>query len=150
MPRFIEYLQGLMSCKMVHKNEIENLLRSEEVLTDEQIFAISHYLNDSKQLDIFFQSIIGNVQISMKFFDIAIYYDFILVDKSERRARIEVNFQNEKLYIYYNDETLEIFDNFLDYSTDMKCLGNDLRMRVTNELLTRFFIDILHSIYLRR
>lgn len=141
----------LMKQPDLTEKDVEELVRIEDnILTDEQIFVISEYLNRCKSVKIFFTKQIGDSTVSARFFDIVICYDF-KINTGETRSTIEIDFQNKTLYVYYSDGTkLEIFKNLLDYSEDKKNLLIDLRMRVVNEMMIRYYVKLLYAIYCER
>lgn len=130
----------------LEKRDIEFIIRSKDVLTDEQIFVFSHFINRYRASNVFFTKYIGNLIISLRMFDIAICYE-IKNRKGELLCIMDIDFAKETLYVKYpNDkENLEVMRHLLDYKGKSEI--NDLRMKVLNEVLVRYYTHIIHAIY---
>lgn len=126
------------------KRDIEYLIRSEDWLTDEQIFLFSRFINEYRASNIFFTKYIGSIHISLKLFDIAIIYE-VKNAKEEVICTMEVDFFKKLLLVRYVDHTLEVYNDLLDYKDKSKL--NDHRMKTLNEILIRYYRDVLYGIY---
>lgn len=125
-------------------------LFSDHCITDEEIFTVSHYLNDNKNRNIFFTKIIGILEVRVRFFEIEVVYDIIRSRDNKRIASISVNFDNESLFVEFPDIKLEIGLDLYDYPNRNKETVLYARMQLLNELLTRYYSRILYSIYQER
>ena len=144
---FGNILFHMMNCIGIEERDIEYLLRSKDIMTDEQIFVISDFLNKQKMVNIFFTKKIGDISISVYFFDIAVYYEFKKADGT-KLATIDINFQKKTFYITYGDDRVEVYNDLLDYEKGKKSNLMDLRMRAMNELLIRYYKKIIYTIYI--
>lgn len=138
-----------MDSRGIAESDFYKLL-GEHCLTDEEIFAISYYLNDNKNQNIFFTKIIGDLEVRVRFFEIEVVYDIIRSCDNKRLSSMSVNFYNESLFIEFSDTKLEIGMDLFDYPNKKKESVLYARMQLLNELLTRYYSRILYSIYRER
>lgn len=143
---FLRIFDKAINSRGLELRDIEFLVRSKEVLTDEQIFIFSQFINRYRASNVFFTKYIGNLIISLRMFDIAICYE-IKNKKGELLCSMDIDFYKKTLYVRYPDKSnLEIMHNLLDYR--YKSDTNDVRMKVLNEVLIRYYTHIIYAIYM--
>ena len=118
-----------------------SLLRDEPYLSDNKIFAISRFINNSK-IPVFLTKKIGNIEIVCRRFEVAVTYTI----KSTNPCRIDVDFNTLGLEVKYTDRTLIIDQNPMEYRGEHNLLF-DLRQEILNEMMTRYFSRVLYAMY---
>ena len=137
-----------MNAKGICEQDIYKLFSS-HILTDEEIFTISHFINSNQNTNVFFSKYIGDMEIKLKIFDIEIDYIIFSKDKNTM-ASMSVNFVNESLIVEFSDVKLDIGLDLMDYKDCNPKNVLYMRMHVLNEILTRYYTKLLYSIYLER
>ena len=118
-----------------------SLLRDEPYLSDNKIFAISRFINNSK-VPVFLTKKIGDIEIVCRRFEVAVTYTI----KSTNQCRIDVDFNTLGLEVKYTDRTLIIDQNLMDYRGEHNLLF-DLRQEILNEMMSRYFSRVLYAMY---
>ena len=142
---YAKFFNQIINSKGLDKRDIEFTVRKEKVLTDEMIFVLSHFLNDTRT-KVFFTRIIGNITISLKMFeDIAVVYVFKNKEGKEI-CLVDVDFYKKSLFVKMGNDKYEIGLNLLDYPNKSKL--NDLRMLYLNEMMVRYYSSVIYNMYL--
>ena len=137
-----------MSSKGICEDDIYKLLSS-HILTDEEIFEISRFIDSNQNTNVFFSRYIGDIEVKLKLFDIEI--DYMILSKDKKIiASMGVNFFNESLIVEFSDIKLDIGLDLMDYKNKNTKNVLYMRMHVLNEILTRYYTKLLYSIYLER
>lgn len=138
---FEEKLNWVMRTKGLDADNFNSLLRDEEFLSDNKLFAISRFINAYKP-PIFLTKKIGKLDIICRRFDIAVTYTIT----TKEPCRVVVDFHTLDLEVEYSDCKLIIDQNLSDYRGE-HTIVNDLRQTFLNEILIRYFTKILYSMY---
>lgn len=150
--RFYDFLDRLMHCTGISENDFAKALKESSdhgILTDEEIFSISRYVDNLKGVNIFFSRRVGTIEIRPKFFDIAIDWEVVAPDRTVRailclnlnQCTLFVELPNAKKKIVINDSLLDVENNSqLDLHTKTTLL-------VLNDILTRYYSNLLYNIY---
>lgn len=141
---FAKIFDRAINSRGLERRDIEYIIRSTDVLTDEQIFVFSHFINRYRASNVFFTRYIGDLIISLRMFDIAICYE-IKNKKGTLLCSIDIDFSAQTLYVKYPNCTCEVGSNLMEYRE--KNEANDIRMKVLNEVLVRYYTHILYGIY---
>lgn len=145
--RFRDLLDTVLSARGITENDIYKLLSS-HILTDEEIFTISHLLDESNHLNVLFTRDIGTLSVRPRFFDIEVDYNIFSKDNQGLICSMLVNFHKETLFVVYSDVKVEIGLDLFDYSPKNTKNVLHARMHLLNELLTRYYSRTLYAIYL--
>ena len=113
--RFRDLLDTVLSARGITENDIYKLLSS-HILTDEEIFTISHLLDESNHLNVLFTRDIGTLSVRPRFFDIEVDYNIFSKDNQGLICSMLVNFHKETLLVVYSDVKVEIGLDLFDYS----------------------------------
>ena len=142
---YSHFFDRVIHSRGLDKRDIEFTIRKEDILTDEMIFVLSHFLNNTKT-KVFFTRAIGDITISLKMFDdIAVVYVF--KNKEEKELCIvDVDFYKKTLFVKFGKNKFEIGYDLLDYPN--KSQYNDLRMRFLNEMMMRYYTNVIYNMYL--
>lgn len=155
---FRDTLDNIMRCSGIKEDDFILLLRSQKILTDEMIFAISRFIDNEKNSDIFFTKIIGNIEIRIRFFDITVDYLFYNKENKLLAAMcvnlvdpftLIIDFPNIITEFQDVKERYTIGNDLLDFEKEKQNDLSILRMQVLNEVLTRYYAKILYSLYLQ-
>lgn len=151
MTHFSQILDRIMHCKGIKQDDFSILLRDKKVLTDEIIFAITRYIDSNKNSNIFFTKTIGNSEIRVRFFDIAVDY-LIYNGNKQISCIISCNLNTLSFVIEFPliSEKYTIGNDLLDIDKEKRNRLSILRMQVLNELLTRYYSIILYNLYRQR
>ena len=141
---FAKIFDRAINSRGLERRDIEYIIRSTDILTDEQIFVFSHFINRYRASNVFFTKYIGDLIISLRMFDIAICYE-IKNKKGTLLCSMEIDFQSETLFVKYQNCNCEIGRDLMEYRG--KNEANDIRMKVLNEVLVRYYTHILYAIY---
>lgn len=145
--RFKDLLDTVLSSRGITEKDIYKLLSS-HILTDEEIFVISHLLDECNHLNVLFTRDIGTVSIRPRFFDIEVDYNIFSKTSQGLICSMLVNFDKETLYVVYNDAKVDIGLDLFDYRPKNTKNVLHTRMHLLNELLTRYYSRTLYAIYL--
>ena len=151
MIHFSETLHQIMNCSGIKQDDFDKLLRDKKVLTDEMVFAITRFIDSQKNTNIFFTKIIGDTEIRIRFFDIAV--DYMIYTKDKKLSTIvSCNFNTLTFIIEFPliKEKYIIKNDLLDFDQKQKNSLSVIRMQVLNELLTRYYSIILYNLYRQR
>lgn len=148
MTRFSDLLNRTMNCAGIKQEDFDIMLRNNKVLTDEIIFAITSFIDSQKNTNIFFTKKIGDTEIRVRFFDIAVDY-VIYNSKQQISAVVSLNLNTLTLIVEYPliKEKYTIQNDLLDFEREKRNKLSILRMQVLNELLTRYYSIILYNLY---
>ena len=148
---FMKLIDQMMNCSGITEDDFRILLSSNHILTDEMIFAVTRYIESIKGINVFFSRTIGNIEVTARFFDIAV--DYVIYDSNRRvTAAVAVNLNTLTLFVEFPviKEKYTIDHDLLDFEDDKKNKLSLLRMQVLNDVLTRYYTRILHSIYMQK
>ena len=140
-----------MNCSGIKQDDFDKLLRDKKVLTDEMVFAITRFIDSQKNTNIFFTKMIGDTEIRIRFFDIAV--DYMIYTKDKKLSTIvSCNFNTLTFIIEFTliKEKYIIKNDLLDFDQKQKNPLSIIRMQVLNELLTRYYSIILYNLYRQR
>ena len=150
--RLYDFLDRLMYCTGISEKDFTKALKESSdhgILTDEQIFTISRYINNLKGIKIFFSRKVGTVEIRPKFFDIAVDWEFVASDKTIRAA-ICLNLNRNTLFVELpnSNKRFTIDSSLLDvYEKDKLDQTSRTILLLLNDLLTRYYSNLLYNIY---
>lgn len=151
--RFYDFLDRLMHCSGISEKDFAKALKESSdhgILTDEEIFAVSRYINNLRSVNIFFTRKIGEVEIRPRFFDIAVDWQFVAKDKTVR-ATLCLNLNTYSFFIEIPNlnRKMTIDTHLLDIKEkDQLDQHTRVTMLVLNDLLTLYYSRILYAIYL--
>lgn len=148
MTHFSQTLERIMNCGGIKKEDFEILLRDKKILTDEMIFSITRFIDSQKNTNIFFTKTIGDIEIRIRFFDIAV--DYVIYNSNKQiSAIVSCNLNTLTFIIEFPllKEKYTIGNDLLDFEKDKKNQLSTMRMQVLNELLTRYYSIILYNLY---
>lgn len=148
---FMKTIDQMMNCRGITEDDFRVLLSSHHILTDEAIFAITRYIDSIKGINVFFSRTIGSLEVSARFFDIAV--DYVVYDSNKKvTAATAVNLNTLTLIVEFPaiNEKYVIANDLLDFEEDKKNKLSLLRMQVLNDVLTRYYTRILYSIYVQK
>ena len=146
---FSRLFDNILNSRGVEKRDIEYILREDTILTDEKIFVLSRFINDTRT-KVLLSRQIGEIMVSLRMFDdLANIYE-IRNKKGRKLCSIDVDFDKKTLYVTYpyDEQRLEVFNHLMDYNRHSTM--NDHRMRVLNEIMIRYFRDVIYAMYLER
>ena len=146
---FRDVLYRIMDSKGITESDFYKLL-SYHCITDEEIFVISHLINNNRNANIFFTKIIGDIEVRVRLFEIEVVYDIVKSNTGKTLTTMSVSFDKETLFVEYSDCRLEIGLDLFDYPEMDKTNVLFMRMQLLNEILTRYYSRMLYSIYLER
>ena len=138
---FEDKLDWAMCSRGLTIEAFESLLRDEEYLSDNKLFAISRFINRNNP-QVFLTKKVGGLEIICRRFDIAVTYTV----KTTNECRIDVDFNDLSLKVKYVDCELIIDHNLMDYRGEHNKLY-DYRQAILNEIMIRYFAKILFAIY---
>jgi len=145
---FDNIFKSAIYSKGLEKRDIGFLIRSSNTgyLTDEQIFVFSRFLN-SYRGNIGFTKYIGDLVINAKLFDIAVVYQIKHKTSNKLLCTVDVNFDKCSLYIYFDcmKKSIEVMEDLNTYKNENK--NDDVRMKFLDEILSRYFTDLIYAIY---
>lgn len=148
---FMNLIDQMMNCTGITEDDFRILLSGNRILTDEIIFAVTRYIDSIKGINVFFARAIGNIEVTARFFDIAV--DYVIYDSNKKvTAAVAVNLNTLTLIVEFPmiKEKYTIANDLLDFDEDKKNNLSILRMQVLNDVLTRYYTKILHSIYIQK
>ena len=151
MIHFSETLHQIMNCSGIKQEDFDILLRDKKVLTDEMVFAITRFIDSQKNTNIFFTKTIGDTEIRIRFFDIAV--DYMLYNNQKQiSAIVSCNLNTLTFIVEFPliREKYIIKNDLLDFDQSQRNKLSILRMQVLNELLTRYYSIILYNLYRQR
>ena len=151
MIHFSETLRQIMNCSGIKQDDFEILLRDKKVLTDEMVFAITRFIDSQKNTNIFFTKTIGDTEIRIRFFDIAVDY-MLYNEQKQLSAIVSCNLNTLTFIVEFPliKEKYVIKNDLLDFDQSQRNPMSVLRMQVLNELLTRYYSIILYNLYRQR
>lgn len=144
---FVDMFRRAINSGGLDRRDIGYIIRSEPVLTDEQIFEISNFINVFRATNVFFTRSVGDITIAPRIFNIAVTYELKNKD-GVLLASIDIDFIKKTLYVKYIDNTVEIYNDFMDYEKNKNSQLMDTRMKFLNEIMTRYYISVVYSVYL--
>ena len=138
---FESKLNRAMYSRGLTENGFDSLLRDEPFLSDNKIFTISRFINNSN-IPIFLTKKVGDLDVICRRFEIAVTYTV----KTSNPCTVVIDFKDLTLSVEYKDCVLIIDQNLSMYQGEHDKL-KDLRQLVLNEILIRYFAKILYAIY---
>ena len=146
----LQFLQRVMKTQGITEHDLYKLLSDDNtkgVMTDETIYSVVKYIDSIKAINVFLSRKIGSIEIRPKWFDQSV--DFQMIDQNHQ-VTAAVCLQLVYPYKFHIEfpilkRNVTINLDLLDY--DDKDATMDLRMRVLNEILTRYYSKTLYTIY---
>jgi len=139
----------MMQAIGIEERDIEDLIRSnksDEVLTDDELFAISDLFHRNRFMNIFFSRKIGDMTVNFKFVNNEVVYT-ITSGKGKMCANVYVCTEFHYIIIEYPDIKVDVINNLYGYSSKSTMFMN-LRMQFLDEILVRYFKKVIYAIYL--
>lgn len=147
----LPFLQRVMRTQGITEHDLYKLLSDDNtkgVMTDETIYSVVKYINSVKTINVFLTRKIGSTEIRPKWFDQSVDFQMINEDHQVTAAVCLQLVYPYKFHIEFPilKRTILINLDLLDYDGGKDAIM-DLRMRVLNEILTRYYSKTLYTIY---
>lgn len=147
----LAFLHQMMDTIGITEHDIYKMLQDSTVrgvLTDETIYSVAKYIDSVKGINIFLTKTIGDIEVRPKWFDNSVDFQMILKDGTVSAA---VCLQLTQPYMFYIEfpvlkKKIIINLDLLDHNGD-RDNTMELRIRVLNEVLTRYYSKTLYAIY---
>ena len=138
---FERKLPWAMQARGLDVDAFESLLRDELYLSNNKLSAISKFIIDHS-IPIILTKNVGKLTIQCKRSSEEISY----IVKTKNPCTLVVNFREHHIHVEYTDVTLLINKDLSDYYGEHTKL-NDARQYFLNEILIRYFSQVLYAIY---
>lgn len=147
----LQFLERVMAAGGITEHDIEKLLRDDNpkgMLTDETIYSVVKYINSVKGINVFLTRKIGSMEIRPRWFDQSVDFQIIRKDGKVEAALCMQLVHPYRFHIEFPiiNQTIVILMDLLDFEGDHN-ETMELRIRVLNEIITRYYSKTLFAIY---
>lgn len=146
-----QFLLRIMKTSGITEHDFHKIIVDDSpkgVMTDQTVFSVSRYLNSVKGINVFLSRKVGNTEIRPKWSGNNVDFNLLNEDGSTLAVISLLLVNPFSFHIKYPAIQRDVAINLdlLDYDGE-RDPTMDLRMRVLNEILTRYYSRTLYTVY---